>query len=358
MEIEAEVAQATAIPEPIAETHVSPPDERAEDGNWEDKADADLKSIFAKHNPARDDAGRFQGKAAPEAEVLPDQPPAAIKETVAPSIPVPQSWSADVKDKWSTLPPDVQTYIAKRESEAHEAITRQGSELKAYEPVKQVIERNKDVFERAGVTADDGINRLLAAERLLEQNPVAAITQLAKAYGVDLAAQFGGQANTDSAQTALHQRIAFLENQLNDTSNRISERERMEAQTQQQSVQSLIETFAKDKSDWADLENDILAEITGIRAAINEGLFPNLTPDQMLAKAYERAQRNNPVAFAKRQEAERKAEEEKRLAEAKKRAEDASRVNRTNVRSTPANGRTISTIDDDLKATYRKLNSA
>lgn len=356
MELETEVAEATANAEPMPETPADEP--AAESGNWEDKADADLKNIFAKHNPARDEAGRFQGKAKPETEVLPDQPEAKVEETVVtPSIPAPQSWSADVKDKWATLPPELQTYIAKRESEAHEAITRQGQDLKAYEPLKAVVERNKDIFERNGVTADDGISRLLAAERLLAQNPSAAITQLARAYGVDLA-QFGGNGNADSAQTALHQRIAFLENQLADTSNRISERERMEAQTQQQSMNSLIETFAKDKPDWAELENDILTEITGIKAAISEKLMQPLTPDQLLAKAYERAQRNNPAAFAKRQEAERKAEEEKRLAEAKKRADDAKRVNSVNVKSTPAAGRTLSTIDDDLKATYRKLNSA
>lgn len=358
MDLDTEVAPATANPEPMAETPAAP----AEDsGHWEDQNDRDLKDIFAKHNPARDDAGRFQSRATPtETEVLPDQPEAESKETVVPSIPAPQSWSADVKEKWATLPPDVQTYIAKRESEAHEAITRQGKDLKAYEPLRSVVDQNRDIFERNGVTADDGISRLLAAERLLEQNPVAAINQLARAYGVDLT-QFAGHENAGSAETALHQRIAFLESQLTDTSNRISERERREAQTQQQSMTSLIDSFAKDKSDWAELENDILTEITGIRAAISEKLIPELSPDQLLAKAYERAQRNNPTVFAKKQEAERKAEAEKRkaeealrIAEAKKRAEAAKTSNSVNIRSTPANGRTISTIDDDLRAVFRK----
>lgn len=369
-EVEPVSAPETVSPAVVADSAPPPaapePQQRA---NWDDEGgavDADLSALYNKLNPARDEAGRFQSRASdepakPETEVQPDQPPAETeKQAETPAIPPPQSWSAEVREKWSQLPPDLQAYVAKREGEAHEAITRQGQELKAYEPVKAVIEQHRDIFERNGVTADDGISRLLAAERMLEQNAPAAIAQLARAYGVDLT-QFAGtgeQQPADGATHALNQRIAYLESQLNETSNRIAQRERAEMQTQQQSMTQLIEGFAKDKPDWADLEKDVLTELTGINAAIKEGLLEPLTADQKLSRAYERAQRNNPAVFAKRLEAERKADEEKRMAEAKKRAEDAKRANGVNVKSTPASGRTISTIDDDLRATYRKHNAA
>jgi hypothetical protein len=345
-----------STPDPVA---LSVPETTTEGDSPDDRLDADLRGIWAKNNPPRDDGGRFRATntAQAETEVSQDQPETSVAETPVASIPVPQSWSSDVRDKWGQLPPELQTYIASRESESHQAITRQGQELKAIESVKSVIEQNKDIFERNGLSADDGISRLLSAERLLDSDPYSAIERLASAYGVDLAKYSGQQQQPGSAEQALHQRIAFLESRLNDTSNRIAERERHEAQTQTQSMTALIEKFADGKADWTDLENDILAEIIGIKAAVAEGAHPDISSDQLLTKAYERAQRNNPVAWQKKLASEQKAANEKKVAEAQKRAEDAKKANIVNIRSSPADGRSPQSMDDTLRQTYRKAHS-
>lgn len=352
--IDTSPAPVGATPEPAALTVTEKP---VEAPNWEEAADAEMSAIFRKNNPPREDDGKFAGTA-PKEPVLPDQAQTEKVEQPVAAINAPQSWSAEKKAIFATLPPDAQEYIAQRDKEASEAISRQGSELKSFEPIKSVIEQHRDIFERNGIDVGDGLGRLLHAERLLEQNPVAAIAQIAQAYGVDLGQFNGQQQPQDSATSALHQRIAQLENQLNDTTGRIQQREAQEAQTQLQSTQTLIEKFSQDKPDWADLENDVHEAIIGIKAAIEQGVRPAMPPDQILSTAYERAQRNNPQAWAKKQETDRNAEEAKKLAEAQKRADEAKRSKVVNISSSPASGRQHSSMDDTLRESFRKAQTA
>ncbi len=341
-----------ASPEPAALTVTEKP---VETPNWEEAADAEMSAIFRKNNPAREDDGKFAGTAPKEETKLPDQAQTEKVEQPVAAINAPQSWSAEMKAVFPSLPPAAQEFIAKRESEAQAKITQQGQELSTYEPIKSVIEQHKDIFERNGLDYSDGLGRMLNAERMLERDPVAAIGMIAKAYGVDLGQLKGQQQqNSDPNLAALHQQIAQLQSRLDEQSQRDEQRSRAEAQTQLQSTQSIIEKFSADKPDWADLENDVHEAIIGIQAAIAQGVRPAMPPDQILSTAYERAQRNNPDAWAKKQEADRKAEETKKLAEAQKRADEAKRSKVVNISSSPASGRTVTSMDDTLKETYRK----
>ncbi len=267
------------------------------------------------------------------------------------------SWSAEHKEMFKTLPPEMQTYVVQRDKETSEILSRQGNELSAYEPIKSVIEQHRDIFERNGLDYSDGLGRMLNAERMLASNPQAAIGMIAKAYGVDLG-QLTGQQPQNGAEQALHQRIAQLEGRLNEQAQRDEQRSKAEAETQQQSAQTIIEKFSQDKPDWADLETDVLMELTGINAAIEAKLMQAMTPDQNIQLAYDRAQRNNPDAWAKKQDADRKTEEAKKLAEAQKRAEEAKRSKVVNITSSPASGRQVSSMDDTLRETFRKAQSA
>ena len=353
--IDTNPAPVGATPEPAALTVT----EKVETTpNWEEAADAEMSAIFRKNHPERAEDGKFASREPNDETSLPDQAPIEKVEQPVAVINAPQSWSAEMKAVFPSLPPAAQEFIAKRESEAQAKITQQGQELSSFEPIKSVIEQHRDIFERNGLEYDDGLARMLNAERMLERDPVAAIGMIAQAYGVNLGQLAGQQQPQDSATSALHQRIAQLESQLNDTSSRIQQRERAEAETQQKSAQSIIEKFSQDKSDWADLENDVLVELTGINAAIESGLMQSLTPDQKIQKAYDRAQRNNPDAWAKKQEADRKAEEAKKLAEAQKRADEAKRSKVVNISSSPASGKQVSSMDDTLRETFRKAQSA
>lgn len=354
--IDTSPAPVGATPEPVALTVTEKPEATP---NWEEAADAEMSAIFRKNNPERAEDGKFASREPKDESSLPDQAQTKPEDQPVAVTPAPTSWSTEAKELWPTLSPAAQEIILKREKEASETITRQGQDLSQYEPIKAVIDQHRDIFTKNAISVDDGLARMLNAERLLDRDPYAAIPMIAQAYGVDLNRLVTGQQQPqDSATSALHQRIAQLESQLNDTSSRIQQREALEAQTQLQSTQTLIEKFSQDKPDWADLENDVHEAIIGIKAAIEQGVRPAMPPDQILSTAYERAQRNNPEAWAKKQEADRKAEEAKKLAEAQKRADEAKRSKVVNISSSPASGKQVSSMDDTLRETFRKAQSA
>lgn len=352
--IDTSPAPVGATPEPVALTVTDKPEATP---NWEEAADAEMSAIFRKNNPERAEDGKFASRE-PEAK-LPDQAPIEkVEQPVVAAINAPQSWSAEMKAVFPTLPPAAQEFIAKRESEANAKITQQGQELSTFEPIKSVIEQHRDIFERNGLEYGDGLARMLNAERMLERDPVAAIGMIAQAYGVNLGQLAGQQQPQDSATAALHQRIAQLEGRLDEQSKRDEQRSKAEAESDTKSRQTLIEKFSQDKPDWADLENDVYLELTALKAAMEDGIILPMTREEHLAKAYERAQRSNPEAFAKKQEADRKAEEVKKLAEAQKRADEAKRSKVVNISSSPASGKQVSSMDDTLRETFRKANSA
>lgn len=358
--------EASAPPPAPVETDDAPEsaaDDSADNGNSDDGLDRELYAIWQRDNPERDEAGRFRARSKPneaeattETQVQTDQPPAAEPEQVKPAIPPPQSWSADEKAEWNALPPKAQEAILRREREATTHIQRQGTELRAYEPLKSVIEQHKDIFERNGVQPHDGISRLLAAERMLESDPDAAIGQLAQAYGVDLRKFAGAPTAGNATEAALHRKVADLERRLVEVDSKASSYEQYRAQEQEAALKSTIAKFAEGKPEWAEIETDILKEITGINANIDAGLLEPMTPDQKLAEAYERAVRNNPAMWARKQ-AEKKAEEEaRRIAEAKKRAETAAKAKAVAGNSNPATTRAAPDLDDELMAIWRRRN--
>lgn len=225
----------------------------------------------------------------------------------------PRSWSDEMKAKWAAVPPDVRSYIAQRETEAHQAITRAGQERGAFEPVRAVIEQHRDVFERAEMAPEQGIGAMLAIERMLQQNPVAAIEEIAKAYGVDLSGAKAAQTPAAAELAALRQQVARLSSQQ-------SARRDGELLATVDGLNRTIADFSSDKAHWEEVEETIIGLIPGIRAN-----HPGLAPREILAKAYEEATWANPRTRSKA-----------RLAEERKRAADAKRVSGINVRSGPA----------------------
>ena len=305
--------------------------------------DDDLRSIYAKNNPNRAADGKF-------AKVSDQSPTEKTPEQSPTAIPVPQSWSADVKAKWEALPSDVKAFVAKREQEAHEHISRQGQQLKAYEPVQRILEQGRATFEKYGMGEEEGITQLLRANEYLERDARSAIRDLATAYGVDLRTLAGLQAAPQNAtEHALREEVADLRRWQQNVIQRMTTQERQEFERSQGAIQTQIAEFAKDKPDFADLEDEIEHEIIVLKQK-----SPDLPATEILAKAYDRARWANPEARARALEAEEKAKEAKRLEDAKKRTQDAKRVAPLNVRASTANSSAPKSWDDDLRDAYRR----
>ena len=349
---EAVVETSTPAPAP-QETSASETIETADSS-----LDADLVAVWDKNaNAGRDDRGRFapaNTDAAKSAGVETEGqiPSEGTAETAEPSIPAPHSWPAEMKAKWATLPPDAREYIAKRESEAHSTISRMGQTVKAFQPVAETLEQHREVFERNGLGYQDGIKALLNAQIALEQNPVAAINHLAKAYGVDLAKVYGGNGEQPSGQphiAALEAQIANLNRQLQETSQRVMTREHRETEAQRQTLESVVSEFLKDKPDFDAIEPDVMSLLPAIRDR-----NPGASPRELLAEAYEKAQWVNPDARARRLDADRKAAEAKAAEENAKRAAEAKKHTALNVKTGQSSTGDRKTMDDTLQEIARR----
>lgn len=355
---------AEAIAEtPVVETTAAPETSAPEttEAAPETTLDEDLAAVWDKNNTqtARDEQGRFVSKnpdAGEPAEATTDgQTPETAAEPETPEIPAPHSWPAEMKAKWTELPPDAREYIAKRESEAHSQISRMGQTVKAYQPVAETLEQHRDVFERNGMDFQGGIKALLNAQVALEQNPVAAIQHLAGAYGVDLAKMYGGSGEQPSGQpqiAALEAQIAHLNRQLQETSQRVFTREQRETEAQRLTLESVVADFIQDKPDFDAIEADVMALIPAIR-----GKNPGASPKELLAEAYEQAQWLNPEARARKLEADRKAAEAKAAEEAAKRAAQAKKVSSINVRSSQSSQSDRRTLEAELADVYRRMHA-
>lgn len=291
----------------------------------------DMLAIASKYNPERGEGGKFSPRgdiaaddapvgAAPAAEKTTDQPRAGALETATPSIEPPSSWSAEVKAKWAALPPDVQQYVAQRESEAHKAITQAGERLKGYEVLDQTIGAHRKTLRAAYGSDAAAVQQLAAMHQYATQDPAGFLKWFAQDRRIDLTQlyQAGQQAQPDPVAT-LAQRQAAIE-------------QRMEMERATTAIEREIERFKGNAPHFADLEQTMV----DIMPAVLAKAAPNAAPADLLKAAYEQAQWLNEGVRAKllsEQEAERKAKAE---AEAGRAAKEAKRAASVNVRSNPA----------------------
>lgn len=304
---------------------------------------------FASREPKDTDA--VEPEAAPAEAEANDQtvPETETPEPATPAIEPPVSWSREMREKWTGLPPEAQQYIAQRESEAHSQISRLGQQVKAFEPVAKTLEQYRPTFERNGMDYARGIDALLAAQAMLDVNPRAAILEIAKTYGVDLGAEpTQSEAGTTRETLAMQAKIAELERQIAETRTDVVSTKQREAEQRQAALQSEVEAFAKANPYFNEVEADIAELIPVIRAR-----EPGLSERQILEHAYQKAIRINDATFAKI-EADRRAKEAEA---AKLKAAEAKKVSSLNVKSTTAARPAARTLDDDLSASFDRIHS-
>lgn len=307
--------------------------------------DSDLQGIWDKHNPPREN-GRFVSKnptatteeSDPVTPELADQAAGTAPEQAKPAIEAPISWSAEQKAKWASLPPDVQTYIAQRDKESHEAITRAGQQIKAFEPIRNVVEQHAEVFRRNGLHPAEGIDRMLNIHDRLEAGPAqaaAVIREIAQAYGVNLS----GQAEQDAEP--VNPRVAELEARLAKTESYLTAQQRQQVDAEQKALAREIADFAKDKPHFETVRS-VMAGLMQSGAA------------ETLADAYEMAVHANPTTRQSILADQQKAAEDKRKAEEAERVKNAKKAAGVNVKSSPGQAPSTRSLDDDLREIARK----
>ncbi len=171
----AEVSGNAPDPAPVEEVVVAPEAVIAEAEQPQDDAE---KAVDGRE---RGPDGKFIAKQPETVQDTTDQPSEAVAEPAKQlAIRAPASWSPAAKATFDKLPPEVQQAVAKQEQEIDHGLRRKSEEVKRYEPLEQLIAPRRALWAAQGMDEASAIKTLLAAQDLLERDPLQGVQFLAK----------------------------------------------------------------------------------------------------------------------------------------------------------------------------------
>lgn len=258
----------------------------------------------------------------------------------------PVSWAADVKQLWPSLPPAIQAAVLKREAEVSSGFRQKSEEVRQYQSALAPV---AEAARARGITVDQGVQSLMAAQQFLERDPAGAIAWLAQTHGVDLADLASNppapqqQTRSDPVYTQLAQTVSQLQEQI-------------QTQVFEKNL-GAVESFAGKHPHWADVEDQIPALMQELRAG-----NANLQGAALLEAAYDRAVWLNPevrnkVIFEQQAEAAKAqtAQLQQKAAQANRAAVSVkgSTADTRPPRKPDLNG--AGTVHDDVRAAIEQL---
>ena len=204
-------------------------------------------------------------------------------------IPAPVGFTDDERKWFADLSPEMQRAVARRESDRDSDYTRKSQELAEKsalaDRLDSVLAPHRQAWQLRGMTEDQAIGQLLAAQRMLEANPTQALRYLAQQYGADLQQITKAQANVNP-------QIAALQNEIAQLRDGMTQRERQTHQQQIQAVERSIETWATEAgSDGQPLRphfNAVKAHMEALVPRIKRD-SPHLGNADILNQAYDQA---------------------------------------------------------------------
>lgn len=320
-------ANEPAVTEDAAAANSQPAETNAPD------PDAELSALYDKITTPED-----EGSTEPEGAEDTDQPSEDDAEPVeeTPAIVAPDSWSAEMKEQWASLPAPAQEYVAQREKEAHSQISRMGQELSQWKPIAELRDKTQHLFDRQGVDFKSGLERLLHAQSVLDQNPLQGIAAIAQTYGVDLAQAFGGQ-----PQQAVNPEFARLQQELNQAKAVLTNQQREDMARKAREERELSTWAAQQVEAWRG-DKEYLDEVQPIMQKLLEA---GVATD--LDDAYQTAIYRHPEVRAKIEAAKQAEIEAKSRAEQEKALKEAKRAARINTGDRPAMPKPQGKWDDD-----------
>lgn len=300
--------------EPVAKARAEPEVRKGE------KDDGDDPAVSKTEAGKRDERGRFAAdksakSGAPDdkgsKEIADKAQDAADKGSPASAEPAegvtkdapPSSWSVKAKLAWDSLPADIKTEVAKRETEVGQGFAA----LRDYKDLKPWAE----MASAHGTTINKALERYVGIENVLKRDVGAGISLIAENCGLsqpqaaqlfaNLAQRFGGQAPqangqpqpgavSDPLMDMLNPVLNPLMTELHQLKSQLSQRDKMEQGAQERSLSSEIESFAADPANR--YFPNVEATVTKLFESKMVPLTGNAKAD--LKKAYELAIRMTP----------------------------------------------------------------
>ena len=143
-----------------------------------------------------------------------------IEQTVEPVDGVfqaPEHWSSDEKTAFAEFSPDVQEILLAKDKQYQQGYQEKAEGIAA---ITEALEPWKDALAQRGVTADQAIRTLFAAQNQIDANPLQGILTVAQSYGIldQMREHFAPQTDdddfTDPEVKALKQEISELKQQI------------------------------------------------------------------------------------------------------------------------------------------------
>lgn len=247
-------------------------------------------------------------------------PTVAAKAPVAeaPSVKMPHSVPKSMADEWGKLSRPMQEWMAKRETEIHGEITRNGEERQFGQQVRELALPYVPLIRAEGGEIigafKDYLNTAYQLRTATPQAKGQLLLQLAKQFGADLRGAVQPQANSDPRFNEVLQKVQTLESTLH------TERE-AKKQQEDSAIRSQVDAFATDPAHphYEEVKADMAALLRG-------GIAKDLQD------AYDRAVYSNPQT---RSTLLAKQAEEKRVADEKKAKADKARNAGSSLRGGP-----------------------
>lgn len=306
---------------------------------------------FEVEEPAIEDAAIDSAvdEAAKPAEVPTEKPAVAEQAPVVeqkPAIEPPKTWRPAAAAKFSSMDPEVQAEVLKREEDMHRGLEGYKVDANFGKTVKQVLDPYLPVLRQHNIDPVAQIDGLMQAHQTLAlgspEQKAQLFQKLATDYGVDLKSLSSEPAWVDPEVVRLRKEMADVKSTLS-----AGESARQKALVDQQ--RASIEAFAADPANVH--FNTVLSDMTDL---VQKGQATTLKD------AYEKAVWLNPTSRAAemtRQQAESSA---KAQAEADAKAAAAKASTAANVRTRAKGGSAtapLGSMDDTMQATLDKIKS-
>ncbi len=275
--------------------------------------------------------------------------PAVIPAPVVPAVPAikpPEGLKGELKAKFGELPPEWQNEIARRESEAHKALTSQDEERQFGRRINQLVSPYLPTIRAEGATPEKAFENYLQTAHVLRQG-----TPFQKAQALHaIAQQFNVDLNLPLQGAGSDPRYAQLEHQLSDVQNKLQAQEQQRQQQEAERLESQIGAFSSQPGH---------EHFDTVRTQMGALMEAGVTTD--LEEAYQRAIWADPAIRSTLMEAQTRAAEEKRIAE-QKALSDRARNAAVSVTGAPGSSRPLNgatshgSVEDDVRAAYSEIN--
>lgn len=314
--------------------------------------------VEEKSTRVRDEHGRFAKSEDAPVDAPADTPnleqSAATEPPTAPqgpSLDTLPHLTSDEKAVLKAASPDVQRIVASKLDETHRKLSDAGRKIAAYRDLDESLAPRKQQLALAGISEGQYLKQIMTAADMLDANPVHGLKYFIRHYGIDPSSLIDapGQA-PDPVREELETIKAHL-----------AQQQQAEVTRQQAQLSFAIESFrnAKDAQGKAlrphldAVQAELVPLIHAVRAQT-----PNLTPEQVLQEAYDRAVYANPQTRQLVSQTQAQKAEAERIAKARE-AASAAKARGGSIVGSPGSGATPAQsleIGDLLRAGFNGHN--